>query len=86
MTMNKALHPRNDVNSMCPEEDPLVISFLVLWSICWSSPVVHSKNDPEYLTRGIALVFVPLIRFQLYSLVSLNFLFIIIIIIIIIYY
>ena len=28
------------------------MSFLVLWSICWSSSLVHIKNGPEYLTRG----------------------------------
>ena len=29
-----------------------VISFLVLWSICWSSSLVHFKNGPKNLTRG----------------------------------
>ena len=29
----------------------IVIIFLVLWSICWSCPLVHFKNSPEYLTR-----------------------------------
>ena len=31
-----------------------VMSFLVLWFICWSSSLVHFKNDPEYLTRGMS--------------------------------
>ena len=42
-----------------------VISFLVLWSICLSSYLVHYKNGPEYLTRGTTQVFIPLIRFLL---------------------
>ena len=46
----------------------LVISFLVVWSISWSS-LVHFKNGPEYLTRGTARVFIPLMRFLLCSLV-----------------
>ena len=33
-------------------------SFLVLWSICWSSSLVHFKNDPEYLLRRTAQVFI----------------------------
>ena len=51
----------------------IVISFLVLWSICLSS-LVHFKNGFEYLTRGTAKVFIPFIRFLLYSLVSSSFL------------
>ena len=34
-------------NALC-----MVISFLVLWSICLCSSLVHFKNGPEYLTRG----------------------------------
>ena len=45
------------------------MSFLVLWSICWSSFLVCSKNGPEYLTRGTAQAFIPLMRFLPYSLV-----------------
>ena len=29
----------------------IVISFLVLQSICWTSSLVHFKNSPEYLKR-----------------------------------
>ena len=29
----------------------IVICFLVPWSICWSSPHLHFKIGPEYLTR-----------------------------------
>ena len=29
----------------------IITSFLVLWSICWSSSLIHFKNSPEYLTR-----------------------------------
>ena len=47
----------------------MIISFLVLWSICLSS-LVHFKNGPEYLTRGTAQVSIPLIRFLLHSFVS----------------
>ena len=46
----------------------MVISFLVLWSICLSSSQVHFKNDPEYLTRGTTWVFITLIRILLYIL------------------
>ena len=46
----------------------MVISFLVLWSICLSSSLVHFRKGPEYLTRGTAQVFIPLIRFLLESL------------------
>ena len=28
------------------------MSFMVLWSVCLSSSLVHFKNGPEYLTRG----------------------------------
>ena len=52
----------------------MVISFLVLWSICLSSSLVHFKNGPKYLNRGTAQVFIPLIRFQPYSFVSSSFL------------
>ena len=29
----------------------VLVSFQVLWSICWSNSLVHFKNSPEYLTR-----------------------------------
>ena len=51
-----------------------VMSFLVLWSICLSSSLVHFKNGSEYLTRGTARGFIHLMRCRLYSLVSSNFL------------
>ena len=34
-------------NDLC-----MVISFLVLWSICLSSSLVHLRKGPEYLTRA----------------------------------
>ena len=52
----------------------MVISFLVLWSICLSSSLVHLRKGPEYLTRGKAQVFIPLIRFLQLSFVSSSFL------------
>ena len=52
----------------------IVIRFLVLWFICWSSTLVHFKNVPEYLTKGTAPVFISLMRFLLYSSVSSSFL------------
>ena len=52
-------------NALC-----MVISLLVLWSICLSSSLVHFKNGPEYLTRSSAKVFISLIRFLLYILIS----------------
>ena len=48
--------------------------FCVLWSICWSSSLIHFKNSPKYLTRGTAQVFIPLIRFQLWSSILSSFL------------
>ena len=48
----------------------MVISFLVLWSICLRSSLVHFKNGPGYLTRRSARVFIPFIRYLLYSFVS----------------
>ena len=56
-------------NALC-----MVISFLVLWSICLSSCLVHLRKGPEYLTRGTAQVFIPLMRFLLESFVSSSFL------------
>ena len=38
-----------------------VISFLVIWSIYFSSSLVHFRN--KYLTRGAAQVFIPFISF-----------------------
>ena len=49
----------------------IIISFLVLWSICWSSFLVHFKNCPE---RGTAQLFIILMRFLHCSLVSISFL------------
>ena len=51
-------------NALC-----IVISFLFLWSICLSSSRVHLRKGPEYLTRGTAQVFIPLMRFLLLSFV-----------------
>ena len=39
-------------NTLC-----MVISFLVLWSICLSSSLAHLRKDPEYLTRSTAQVY-----------------------------
>ena len=47
----------------------MVISFLVLWSICLSSSRVHLRKAPEYLSSGTAQVFIPLMRFLLGSFV-----------------
>ena len=52
----------------------MVISFLILWSICLSSSLLYFKKGFEYLTWGTALVFIPFIRFLLYSLLSSSFL------------
>ena len=52
----------------------MVFSFLVLCSICLSSSLVHFKKGPEYLTRGKAQVFIPLMRFLFYSLLTSSFL------------
>ena len=55
-------------NALCMD-----ISF-VLWSTCLSSSLVHFKNGPEYLMRGTAQVFIPLISFLQHSFVSSSFL------------
>ena len=52
----------------------MVISFLVLWCICWSCSLVQYKNGPEYLTKETAPAFNSVMRFQSYSLVSSSFL------------
>ena len=52
-------------NALC-----MVISFLVLWSICLSYSRVHLRKGPEYLTGGTAQVFIPLKRFLLESFFS----------------
>ena len=51
----------------------IVMSFHVLWSICGSC-LFNLKNGPEYLTKGTVQLFIPFIRFLLYSLVSSSFL------------
>ena len=40
-------------NALCMD-----ISFLVLWSICLSSSLVHLRKGPEYLTRGTAQIII----------------------------
>ena len=52
----------------------IVMSFLILSSICWSSSLVHFKNGPENLTSGTHQVFITLMRFLLRNLVSSSFL------------
>ena len=49
-------------------------SFLVLWTIIWSSFLVHFKNGHEYLPRGTAPEFILLMRFLPSSLHSCSFL------------
>ena len=50
--------------------------YVILFScpFVWSSPQVHFQNGPEYLTRGTASVFIPLMRFLLCSLFLSSFL------------
>ena len=52
----------------------IVINLFILWSICLSSSLVPFQNSPEYLTRGSAQVFIPLMKFLWQSLVSRSFL------------
>ena len=49
----------------------IIMNFLVLWFIRWSSSLVHFKNGSEYLMKGQPSC---LMRFLLCSLVSSNFL------------
>ena len=52
----------------------MVISFLVLSSICLSSSLVHFKKSPKYLTRSTAQFLISVIRFRQDSFVSSSFL------------
>ena len=52
----------------------IFINFLVPWTIYLSSFPVHFKNDPVYLARRIAQVFISSMRFLLQSLVLRSFL------------
>ena len=58
--LDEEVSPKSIINQR------MIISLLVLWSICLSSSLVHFKNGPEYLTRDTAQVFIPLIRFMSY--------------------
>ena len=53
----------------------IVMNLLILLFICWSSSLNYFKNCPEYLTRGTAKAFIPLMRFLLRSLISSKLLF-----------
>ena len=46
----------------------------IVWSICWSSFLVHFKICPEYLMRGTTEGFFPLMIFLRWNLVSSSFL------------
>ena len=48
--------------------------FFVLSFICWSSSQVYLKNDPLYLIRRTDKLFISLVRFLRYRLVSSSFL------------
>ena len=52
----------------------MVISFLVLWSICLNSSLLHFKNSPKYFTRVHSPVFITFTRFLQYSFISSSFL------------
>ena len=52
----------------------IVVNFLVLWSMYLGSFSFHFKNGPEHHAMAIILVFIPLMRFLLKSLVSGSFL------------
>ena len=52
----------------------IVVSVLVLRSICWSSSFVHFKNVSEYPKRKTVQVFIPLMIFLQYCLVLSSFL------------
>ena len=48
----------------------IVISFLVLWSICLSSSLVHFKNGPEYLSLSIFSLCCRVWMFSTFPLIS----------------
>ena len=52
----------------------IVINFPVLLSNSLNSSLVYFKNGPKYLTNSSVLLFIPLIRFLLQSLLSRSFL------------
>ena len=56
-------------NALC-----MIMSLLVLWSVCLSYSVFLFKKVPEYLMRCTAQVFILLISFLLDSFVSSSFL------------
>ena len=58
-----------ECNALC-----MIINFLVLWSTCFSSSLIHFRKGLEYLMRGTAQVFIPLIWFLQDSFVSSSFL------------
>ena len=60
--------------SLSSEALCIIINFLVLWSICLIFTIVHFKKGPEYLAKEADLLFIPLMRFLLQSLVSRSFL------------
>ena len=51
----------------------IVMIFLIVAYIWWSSSLVRFKNAPKYLTRATAQVFIPMMRFLLCSFVSRSF-------------
>ena len=51
-----------------------VLNKAVVWMVTTRPLMNGPKNGPKYLTRRKALVFIPLIRFLLYSFVSSSFL------------
>ena len=58
------------ISSLVCKALSIVISFLIVWSICGTYSCVFFKNDPGYITRKITQVYIPLMRFVLTSLVK----------------
>ena len=65
LTNTACLYYHSKCKALC-----IAIRFLVDWFFCLTYSFVHFKNGPEYLTKGTAWVFIPLIRLLVQILVS----------------
>ena len=69
-----SLLPSFDMSSLRRKAKCIIINFLVFWSICQSSFLVHFQNSPENLRRVNDQMFILLMRFLFLILVSTRFL------------
>ena len=74
MLVSPLSHSLTFVSSLGCKALCIVMNVLVRWRICLNFSLVHFKNDPEYLTKGTAQVFISLMRSLQQGLVSRSFL------------